>query len=155
MVSPWPGGLVSVCPSGPCGPSGPDCCALASVWPSRVLLSHESCLVSSYLNLPHFALRFCCRAVSCRVVPCRVVPGCRQHELRRGVGDGSRRKDPLTDPDIEAVVPVKEGEKASFFVLRSINHDNLAVSYVLRYFRTSALFCVHSFYFVGFSPGVV
>lgn len=54
--------------------------------------------------------------------------GCRQHELQKGPGDGSRWKDPLTDPDIEAVVPVKEGEKAIFFVLRSLNHDNLAVS---------------------------
>lgn len=51
-----------------------------------------------------------------------------QHELRRGLGDGSRWKDPLTDPDIEAAVPVKEGEQAKFFVLRSLNHDNLAVS---------------------------
>lgn len=41
---------------------------------------------------------------------------------RPGVG-----KDPLTDPDMEAVVPVKEGEPARFFVLRSLNHDNLAV----------------------------
>lgn len=48
--------------------------------------------------------------------------------MRRGAGDGSRWKDPLTDPDIEAVVPVKEGEKARFFVLRSLNHDNLAAS---------------------------
>ncbi|CAM9375136.1 unnamed protein product [Ectocarpus sp. 6 AP-2014] len=50
-----------------------------------------------------------------------------------GGGLGSRfesRKDPLTDPDIEAIVPVKEGEKARFFVLRSLNHDNLAVSAV-------------------------
>lgn len=41
--------------------------------------------------------------------------------------DGMGGKDPLTDPDIEAIVPVKEGEKARFFVLRSLNHDNLAV----------------------------
>lgn len=34
----------------------------------------------------------------------------------------------MTDPDIEAAVPVKEGEQAKFFVLRSLNHDNLAVS---------------------------
>eukprot|EP00903_Cladosiphon_okamuranus_P016558 g15275.t1 len=53
-----------------------------------------------------------------------------ENELRRGPGDMSRWKDPLTDPDIEAVVPVKEGEKATFFVLRSLNHDNLAVSAV-------------------------
>eukprot|EP00752_Nemacystus_decipiens_P003062 g2839.t1 len=53
-----------------------------------------------------------------------------EHEPERGPGDGSRWKDPLTDPDIEAVVPVKEGEKAKFFVLRSLNHDNLAVSAV-------------------------
>ncbi|CAM9474578.1 unnamed protein product, partial [Hapterophycus canaliculatus] len=40
------------------------------------------------------------------------------------------RKDPMTDPEIEAVVPIKEGDKARFFVLRSLNHDNLAVSAV-------------------------
>lgn len=59
-------------------------------------------------------------------MPCLAI--CRQNDLRRGHGDGSRWKDPLTDPDIDAVVPVKEGEKANFFVLRSLNHDNLAVS---------------------------
>ena len=48
-------------------------------------------------------------------------------------------KDPLTDPDIEAIVPVKEGEKARFFVLRSLNHDNLAVSYEGREVRGSYL----------------
>lgn len=38
------------------------------------------------------------------------------------------RKDPLTDPHIEAAIPVKPGEKTRFFVIRSLNHDNLAVS---------------------------
>ena len=37
-------------------------------------------------------------------------------------------KDPFTDPEVEASVPVKDGAPARFFVLRSLNHDNLAVS---------------------------
>ncbi|CAM9245740.1 unnamed protein product, partial [Scytosiphon promiscuus] len=63
-----------------------------------------------------------------------------EEELRKGGGHGGGgggfaprfevRKDPLTDPEMEAVVPIKEGDKARFFVLRSLNHDNLAVSAV-------------------------
>lgn len=40
-------------------------------------------------------------------------------------------KDPFTNPEVEAAVPVKEGSPARFFVLRSLNHDNLAVSGLL------------------------
>lgn len=63
-----------------------------------------------------------------------------------GVGGGfgsrfePRKKDPLTDPDIETIVPVKEGEKARFFVLRSLNHDNLAVSLLFSCFVVLPLF---------------
>lgn len=60
-----------------------------------------------------------------------------QEELRKHTSSFLARpsrfagKDPLTDPDVEAAVPVKEGSKARFFVLRSLNHDNLAVSAVV------------------------